>query len=37
MIVRGGREPYGDLVFARAHERGLNVERIGYEGSTVTR
>jgi len=26
MIVRGGREPYGDLVFARAHERGLNVE-----------
>jgi glycosyltransferase involved in cell wall biosynthesis len=33
MIVRGGREPYGDLVFARAHERGLNVERIGYEGS----
>ncbi len=33
MIVRGGREPYGDVVFARAHERGLNVERIGYEGS----
>ena len=33
LIVRGGREPYGDVVFARAHERGLNVERIGYEGS----
>ena len=33
MIVRGGREPYADAVFARAHERGLNVERIGYEGS----
>ena len=33
MIVRGGREPYADVVFARAHERGLNVERIGYEGS----
>ena len=33
LIVRGGREPYGDLVFARAHERGMNVERIAYEGS----
>jgi glycosyltransferase involved in cell wall biosynthesis len=33
LIVRGGKEPYGDLVFARAHERGLNVERIAYEGS----
>ncbi len=33
MIVRGGKEPYGDEVFARAHERGLNVERIAYEGS----
>jgi glycosyltransferase involved in cell wall biosynthesis len=33
MIVRGGREPYADVVFARAHERGLHVERIGYEGS----
>jgi len=33
LIVRGGNEPYGDLVFARAHERGLNVERIAYEGN----
>ena len=33
MIVRGGRDAYADVVFARAHERGLNVERIGYEGS----
>jgi glycosyltransferase involved in cell wall biosynthesis len=33
LIVRGGKEPYGDLVFARAHQRGLNVERIAYEGS----
>ena len=33
LIVRGGREPYGDAVFARAHERGLDVERISYEGS----
>jgi glycosyltransferase involved in cell wall biosynthesis len=33
LIVRGGREPYGDAVFGRAHERGLNVEKIAYEGS----
>jgi glycosyltransferase involved in cell wall biosynthesis len=33
MIVRGGREAYGDAVFGRAHDRGLNVERIAYEGS----
>jgi glycosyltransferase involved in cell wall biosynthesis len=33
LIVRGGKEPYGDAVFARAHERGLIVERIAYEGS----
>ena len=33
LIVRGGKEPYGDQVFARAHERGLNVERIAYEGN----
>jgi glycosyltransferase involved in cell wall biosynthesis len=33
LIVRGGREAYGDLVFGRAHERGLNVEKIAYEGS----
>jgi len=33
LIVRGGREAYGDAVFARAHEHGLNVERIAYEGS----
>jgi glycosyltransferase involved in cell wall biosynthesis len=33
LIVRGGREAYGDAVFGRAHERGLNVEKIAYEGS----
>ena len=33
LIVRGGKEPYGDLVFARAHQRGLHVERIAYEGN----
>jgi len=33
LIVRGGREAYGDEVFGRAHDRGLNVEKIAYEGA----
>jgi len=33
LIVRGGKEPYGDVVFARARERGLAVSRLEYEGS----
>ena len=33
MIVRGGREAYGDVVFGRAHDRGLLVERLEYEGN----
>ena len=33
LIVRGGKEPYGDVVLGRARERGLAVERLGYEGS----
>jgi len=33
MIVRGGKEPYGDVVLGRARERGLTVERLTYEGS----
>jgi glycosyltransferase involved in cell wall biosynthesis len=37
LIVRGGREAYGDVVFARAHERGLTVERLEYEGNDATR
>ena len=37
MIVRGGREPYGDTVFARAHERGLTIERLEYEGNDAAR
>jgi glycosyltransferase involved in cell wall biosynthesis len=37
MIVRGGREAYGDVVFGRAHERGLNVERLDYEGTDAAR
>jgi glycosyltransferase involved in cell wall biosynthesis len=37
LIVRGGREAYGDVVFGRAHERGLNVERLAYEGTDPAR
>jgi glycosyltransferase involved in cell wall biosynthesis len=33
LIVRGGKEPYGDVVMARARERRLSVERMQYEGS----
>jgi D-inositol-3-phosphate glycosyltransferase len=33
LVVRGGKEPYGDVVMGRARERGLAVERLAYEGS----
>jgi glycosyltransferase involved in cell wall biosynthesis len=33
LIVRGGKEPYGDVVLGRARERQLSVERFAYEGS----
>ncbi|MGB8265705.1 MAG: glycosyltransferase family 4 protein [Candidatus Velthaea sp.] len=33
LIVRGGKEPYGEVVFGRARELGLMVERMQYEGS----
>jgi glycosyltransferase involved in cell wall biosynthesis len=33
LIVRGGKEPYGDVVFGRARERQLGVCRLEYEGS----
>ncbi|HYZ15492.1 MAG TPA: glycosyltransferase family 4 protein [Candidatus Acidoferrum sp.] len=33
LVVRGGREPYGDVVLGRARERQLAVERFAYEGS----
>jgi glycosyltransferase involved in cell wall biosynthesis len=33
LIVRGGKEPYGDVVMGRARERQLAVERLAYEGS----
>ena len=32
LIVRGGREPYGDVVFERARLRGLRVERVEASG-----
>ncbi len=33
LIVRGGKEPYGDVVMGRARERQLGVERLAYEGT----
>lgn len=33
LIVRGGKEPYGDVVLGRARERELAVERLAYEGT----
>jgi glycosyltransferase involved in cell wall biosynthesis len=33
LIVRGGREPYGDVVLGRARDRRLAVERLAYEGT----
>jgi glycosyltransferase involved in cell wall biosynthesis len=32
LIVRGGHEPYGDVVFGRAYNRGLTIERVSLEG-----
>jgi glycosyltransferase involved in cell wall biosynthesis len=32
LVVRGGREPYGDLVFDRARTRGLRVELVEADG-----
>ena len=32
IVVRGGREAYGEVVFARARERGLRVERVVANG-----
>jgi glycosyltransferase involved in cell wall biosynthesis len=33
LIMRGGKEPYGDVVTGRARERQLAVERLAYEGT----
>ncbi len=38
LVVRGGRERYGEVVFSRARERGLRVERVeasGDDGAAV--
>ena len=35
LIVRGGREPYGEVVFDRARRRGLSVERIEADGDDI--
>ncbi len=32
LIVRGGKEPYGEVVFARARERGLRVAGVEADG-----
>ncbi len=33
LIVRGYKDPYSEIVFGRAHDRGLAVERMSYEGT----
>ncbi len=33
LVVRGGREPYGQAVFARARERGLRVATVRADGN----
>jgi len=33
LIVRGVRDPYSETVFGRAHDRGLAVERVSYDGT----
>ncbi len=33
LIVRGGRDPYGEIVFGHARYRGLTVERMTYDGT----
>jgi len=35
LIVRGGREPYGEAVFERARLRGLRVERVEVDGDDL--
>jgi glycosyltransferase involved in cell wall biosynthesis len=35
LIVRGGREDYGRVVFERAHQRGLSVAHLELDGSDV--
>lgn len=35
LIVRGGREPYGNVVFARVRARGLRLETVAADGDDV--
>lgn len=35
LIVRGGKEAYGDVVFGRARERGLTIEDVMFQSPTV--
>ena len=35
LIVRGGREAYGDVVFGRANERGLSIAHLELDGGDV--
>lgn len=35
LVVRGGKEPYGSVVFGRAVERGLRIEDASFESPTV--
>jgi glycosyltransferase involved in cell wall biosynthesis len=37
LIVRGGKEPYGDVVMGHARAHGLMVERMQYEGNDAHR
>jgi glycosyltransferase involved in cell wall biosynthesis len=32
LVVRGGKEPYGEVVFGRAYGRGLSIERVSADG-----
>ncbi len=35
LVVRGGKEAYGNVVFARARERGLQIEDVTFDSPTV--
>jgi glycosyltransferase involved in cell wall biosynthesis len=35
LLVRGGKEAYGETIFARARERGLVIEDVAFESPTI--
>lgn len=35
LVVRGGKEPYANVVFGRAYERGLRIEDVSFESPTM--